>query len=68
LALYENVFLNEDPDFKNESNNQLIIGDDSGANGKGIISVPTLFTMDIIGVTRTNPSDLGAYQHITFED
>lgn len=66
--LYENVILNQDPDFKDTSKNQLIIGDNSGANGKGISVVPTLFTKDILGVNRTSPPDLGAYQHITFGD
>lgn len=67
-ALYENIVLNQDPKFKDASINQMIIGDDSGAVGKGIIPVPTLFNKDILEVSRTTPSDLGAYHHITFED
>ncbi|MEO6349019.1 MAG: right-handed parallel beta-helix repeat-containing protein [Aquaticitalea sp.] len=67
-VLYENIILNEDPDFKDESNNQMMIGDDSGAKGKVTVTVPTLFTEDILGRPRSNPSDLGAYHHIIFED
>lgn len=66
--LYENLILNQEPDFKDPTKNQMIIGDASAANAKGIINVPTLFTKDILGVDRTTPSDLGAYHHITFED
>jgi len=65
--LYENNVFNENPDFRNTSNNDLIIGDNSGAIGIGNATFPTLFINDILEEDRTTPPDAGAYQHITFE-
>ncbi len=63
----DNIF-NGNPDFKEKYENELIIGEDSDANGKsnsqGTVDVP----IDIMGVTRETPADIGAYQHIIFED
>lgn len=64
--LYENCVFNSDPDFKLPFENDLRIGDDSGANAQGN---PTFIIFsDLLGTTRTTPPDLGAYQHITFEE
>ena len=63
----DNIF-NGNPDFKSTENNEFIIGDESDAiekaNAQGSLQVP----LDILGVTRTIPADIGAYQHITFEE
>jgi hypothetical protein len=63
----ENIF-NGNPDFKSPNTNQLIIGQNSEgikkANTQGSLQVP----FDILGVLRTIPADIGAYQHITFEE
>lgn len=64
--LYENCVFNSDPDFKAPFDNMLMIGDNSGANAQGN-SVFIVFS-DLIGTPRTSPPDLGAYQHITFEE
>jgi hypothetical protein len=48
--------------------NEYIIGQDSEANGNadtnGALQVP----FDILNINRTTLPDIGAYQHITFED
>jgi len=63
----ENI-LNGNPDFKSPSDNEFIIGQNSEAIEKaaesGTIKVPN----DILGILRTSPADIGAYQHIIFEN
>lgn len=61
-----NIF-NEDPHFKDPFLNQLIIGEESAGNGKGASSFATQVPFDILNVDRTSTPDMGAYQHITFE-
>ncbi|GAA3515975.1 hypothetical protein GCM10022393_32460 [Aquimarina addita] len=64
-SLFENVFLNENIDFKDSANNLLQIGEESFANGKA--STPTSGT-DILGTPRDmNAPDIGAYESILFE-
>jgi hypothetical protein len=62
----ENIF-NGNTDFKSTQNNELIIGNSSDAIKKadmhGTLSVP----LDILGVQRSSPGDIGAYEHITFD-
>ncbi|WP_200799180.1 hypothetical protein [Tenacibaculum agarivorans] len=60
---YENIFLNKNPDFKDVSKEEFIIGENSDAIGQGRV---TPVTSDILGVMRSATPDLGAYQHITF--
>lgn len=61
----DNIF-NGNPDFKNPNNNELIIGENSDgiqkAETQGSLNVP----FDILGIPRTLPADIGAYQHIIF--
>ena len=66
--LYDNCIFNQEPDFLDTANNMLIIGDASAANGEGSTMIPTFFTTDILNVTRTSPPDIGAYQHVTFDE
>lgn len=65
---FSNNILNGNSNFKSANNNELIIGEKSDAiakaNTEGSIAVP----LDILGILRTSPSDIGAYQHITFEN
>ncbi|WP_158850950.1 hypothetical protein [Algibacter sp. L1A34] len=65
---FENNIFNKDPNFKDTTLNQFVIGDDSEAinqaNSTFAIQVPT----DILGVNRTTSPDIGAYQHITFPE
>lgn len=64
--LYENILLNGVTHFRNPSDNDFIIGQDSQAinfgNSSGAVLVPT----DILGIIRTDSPDSGAYQHIDF--
>jgi hypothetical protein len=69
--LYDNCIFNSDPDFKLPFENDLRIGEDSGANNLGndlydffAAQVP----VDILNTNRTTSPDLGAYQHIVFEE
>jgi len=63
---YTNNILNGNPDFKNPNNNKLIIGENSDgiqkAETQGSLNIP----FDILGISRTLPADIGAYQHIIF--
>ena len=65
-ALYLNNVINGFPHFKDISNNNFIIGQNSDAIGIGF---PFLFgnIEDILGVIRRPTYDAGAYQHITFQ-
>ena len=53
--------------FLNPAKNKLQIGADSAAKGKADFMFST-GTKDILGLTRSNPSDIGAYNFITFEE
>ncbi|MFC4722097.1 right-handed parallel beta-helix repeat-containing protein [Geojedonia litorea] len=66
--LYENVIFNQNPDFKEPFENELIIGADSAANNKGNTVFANQVPFDILNVNRSAAPDLGAYQHIIFED
>ena len=64
--LYDSCIFNSDPDFKAPFENMLMIGDDSAANAQG--NPAFLIATDILGTNRTSPPDLGAYQHVTFDE
>jgi len=68
ISLYENVIFNQDPDFSDAFSNDLIIGDNSAANNKGNTTFANQVPFDILNNNRTASPDLGAYQHITFEE
>ena len=61
---YQNTLLNGVPNFRNPEENDFIIGQNSDAVGKAL---PTVFTLDILGIDRSINPDIGAYQHIIFE-
>lgn len=63
-TLYQEILLNQDPKFKNASQNKMIICDDSPAIGAG---ADFGIAADILGEDRTLP-DLGAYQNRPCED
>lgn len=62
-----NIF-NGNPDFKDLILNELIIGENSDANGKADTTGTAVVPTDITGKTRANPADIGAYEHITFDE
>lgn len=55
------------PSFFDVNSNQLIIGADSAARGQANYIYST-GTKDITDRTRENPSDIGAYNFVTFEE
>jgi len=63
---YSGNIFNGNADFKSPFTNELIIGENSdaiqNANNSGTLLVPN----DILGVLRSSPADIGAYQHILF--
>jgi hypothetical protein len=67
-SLFENVLLNESPQFLDAQNNHLIIGEESAANSLGGQSTANQVPSDILGVNRIQNPDLGAYQSIQFEE
>jgi hypothetical protein len=68
IDLYENCILNQDPDFLNTDSNQMIIGQESAANDQGNSVFASQVPFDILNNDRTSSPDIGAYQHIIFED
>lgn len=66
--LYENVVFNQNPDFLDTENNKMNIGESSAAKAMGSLSISTMFNHDILGTLRTMPADIGAYQHVLFEE
>lgn len=62
---YSNIILNGVSNFKDTQNSNFIIGQESSAINK---AKATSFSLDILGVDRTANPDIGAYQHIIFEE
>lgn len=61
LILNQNT-LNKNPDFKDTDKNLLTIGKNSGAIGLADETISTQVPNDLLGINRTSPADLGAYQ------
>ena len=68
LTHYQDNILNGDPNFKNIDNNQFIIGEDSEAKAQADVNAALQIPFDILNVNRTSSPDIGAYQHIIFEE
>lgn len=66
--LYEDVIFNQDPNFLDTETNQMIIGEESAAINQGNSTFANQVPEDILNVNRTAAPDLGAYQHIIFEE
>jgi hypothetical protein len=56
---------NNNPNFKNTNNNDLIIGSTSAAKGMANATYSTF--NDILDNPRSNPTDIGAYNFIVFD-
>ena len=67
-AYYLNNIFNGIADFKATATNELIIGENSDAIKKAETDGTTKVPYDILEVLRTSPADIGAYQHINFEN
>ena len=64
-VFYRDNIINGFADFRDQQNNDFIIGQDSDAINRATSSS---FSFDILGVDRSNAPDIGAYQHIEFEE
>ncbi len=65
-----NIIFNQNPDFRDANENDLIIGEDSAANNEGDDSFVSQVPKDILGIDRPlfpELPDIGAYEHIIFE-
>ncbi|MGQ3678764.1 hypothetical protein [Tenacibaculum discolor] len=60
---YQNNILNGEPNFKDVTKNEFIIGKNSGAINK---AKPSTVSEDILGTPRNSMPDIGAYQHTEF--
>ena len=67
-TLYQNPILNVIVNFKDTRTNNYIIGQNSEAIGNGDMTTALSVPFDILGVNRAISPDIGAYQHITFEE
>lgn len=68
ITHYQNNIFNEDPDFKEPYQNELIIGEESPGINMADQSSANLIPLDVLGIDRTTSPDIGAYQHIIFEE
>ncbi|MFD2826594.1 hypothetical protein ACFSYG_08920 [Leeuwenhoekiella polynyae] len=66
--IYLNILFSENPDFRNSAINDYRIGDDSAAKNLGDPSTALKVPLDILGESRSNRADSGAYQATLFED
>ena len=65
---FENITLNDDPEFKFPFDNDLRLDEDSEARGIGNPIFAGQVPFDILGNGRTMITDLGAYQFVPSED
>ncbi|WP_274475813.1 hypothetical protein [Mangrovimonas aestuarii] len=66
--LYENIIFNQNPDFKDPFNNEMIIGEESAGINQANQDFSNQVPNDILNVNRTSTPDIGAYQHTVFEE
>ena len=67
-SLYNSIILNQSPEFLDTELNQLIISNESAANGIGKLQTAQDVPFDILGVNRTQNPDAGAYESVEFEE
>lgn len=65
---YQEIILNESPDFYQPQQNLLMIGEESAANSLGDTAVGTEVPFDILGTPRTENPDAGAFESILLPD
>ncbi|MGV8947531.1 MAG: hypothetical protein ACOH1N_13960 [Lutibacter sp.] len=63
---YVNTIFNGNLYFKSPYKNQFIVGQNSESIKKAALEGTYLVPKDILGITRTIPADIGAYQHLIF--
>ncbi|MEL4455822.1 hypothetical protein [Lutimonas vermicola] len=68
VSRYQNNILNGEADFKDVNENQLFIGAASDVISNANVPAAQKVPFDILGVNRVTSPDMGAYQHIIFEE
>jgi len=68
VSNYQDNIFNGEPDFKDIRRNEFIIGQDSDANDHANVLAAQKVPFDILGVNRVSAPDIGAYQHVVFEE
>ena len=66
--IYQQIILNGTPHFKDTELNDYLIGQDSDAINKADHTFVLQIPVDILGIDRTTAPDIGAYQHVVFEE
>ena len=66
MNLYQSIVLNGFTNFRDPTNNDFIIGQDSDAINIADPGISSSFPLDILGVMRTMNPDTGAYPHLAF--
>ena len=67
-SIYQDNIFNGEADFKNIDENEFIIGEASDANANADVPTAQKIPFDLLGVNRIVSPDIGAYQHIIFEE
>lgn len=62
-SLYQNIILNQDPDFIQVLDNQFSIGPESAALDSAESNIFPPIPTDILGIDRTQDPDVGAYEN-----
>ena len=65
---FENLILNQDPEFLSPYENDMIIGENSAAKNQGDHFFSNMIPFDLLNVNRSVNPDLGAYQHVIQDD
>ena len=65
---YQDNIFNGEPDFQDVNKNSFLIGDLSDAKAGADLSSAQQVPFDLLGVSRVVSPDMGAYQHIIFEE
>lgn len=68
VSKYEENIFNGEPDFRDVDENDFIIGEVSDANANANVPAAQKVPFDILGVNRVASPDMGAYQHVIFEE
>lgn len=62
---YNNIILNEDPEFLNTARNDFKLGPESSAIDTADIETAQMVPLDILGIDRIPDPDLGAFEYTT---
>jgi hypothetical protein len=65
---YNQIIRNGEPSFVQPQENDMRISQDSDFIKKGDVAIGVQIGTDVLGVQRSSPPDLGAYQHVIIED